>query len=91
MRSLLQFTLDLFDPEPRVHPVAPKPRQVRPKRLVSGPNFPPTPVEQAQPAIESVATGVAMQGQPFGDVMPLASFRHPRANRESRLRNAGVA
>ena len=91
MRSLLQLTLDLFDPEPRVQPVAPKPRQVRPKRVVSEVNVPPALVKHAQPAIESVAAGVTVRGQPFGDVMSPANFRHPRANRESRLRNAQVA
>ena len=91
MRGLLQFTLDLFDLEPRPAPVAPKPRQLRPKRQVTVPNVPSTPLESAQPATESIASGLAVPGQPFSEVMPLANFRHPRANRESRLCNAQVA
>ena len=70
MRSLLQFTLDLFDTES---------------------NQPLAQVERALPAIESVAKGAPVPGQAFGDVMPPANFRHPRANRESRLCDALVA
>ncbi len=91
MRSLLQFTLDLFDPEPRARPVAPQPRKVRPKRQVVVPNGQMPHMESGQSSIESVASGVTVPGQPLADVIPPAHFRHPRANRESRLCNAQVA
>ena len=76
MRSLLQFTLDLFDPEPRAAaPVAATPPVAKPQRT---------------PAPEAVA-GLAVPGVPLGSVMTPAQFNHPRANRETRLCEAVVA
>jgi predicted metal-dependent hydrolase len=66
MRSLLQFTLDLFDPEP--------PRSLKEKQ-------PSALVDIAQVAIKSIADTAATT----------IEFRHPRANRESRLAHALVA
>ena len=91
MHPLLRFTLDLFDPTPLV---AVKESSKRPKR-------PKTPkIESNKPlvlgfhaddapaigAIESVVPAV-----PMGDIMVPANFRHPKANRESRLGDAMVA
>jgi len=70
MRRLLQFTLDLFDLEPK-GPVAL--------------------VESAQPATELIATEPALPAQLLSEAVRPANFRHPRANRESRLCNALVA
>jgi predicted metal-dependent hydrolase len=70
MRGLLQFTLDLFDFEP--------------KQAVA-------PVKHAPPAPELVAPGPQLPARHLDDVLAPASFRHPRANRETRLNHALVA
>jgi predicted metal-dependent hydrolase len=88
LQGLFQLTLDLFG-------------------LEEGPQVPaPTPVvavqklEEKQPsslenkaiaAIESVASVAPFKAEPLRDVMAPANFRHPQANRESRLRDAVVA
>ena len=75
MRSLLQFTLDLFEPEPRLAVTAPVPKPEAHKVP-----------EQPQ----GVAHGF-VPASPLSSVMHPAQFRHPRANRETRLCNAVVA
>jgi len=70
MRRLLQFTLDLFDLEPK---------------------WPVALVESAQQATELIATEPALPAQLLSEAVRPANFRHPRANRESRLCNALVA
>ena len=83
MRSLLQFTLDLFDPEPKTPGF-------------EGSNRPLAPVDSARIAINSIAdtdSSSAETSPPrlLSDAIAPAVFRHPRANRESRLCDALVA
>lgn len=83
MRRLLQFTLDLFDPEPRAEPTT--------SVAGEGKNQAPAPVQHAQAAINTVANEVSPPARPLSEMIAPASFRHPRANREARLRDAVVA
>ena len=83
MRSLLQLTLDLFDPEPK------NPGFERSNR-------PPAPVDSARIAINSIANTDSSSAETspprlLSDAIAPAVFRHPRANRESRLCDALVA
>ena len=83
MRSLLQFTLDLFDPEPK-------------NPDLEGLNRPLAPVDIAQKAINSIAVAhsspvPSLPTRLLSDAIAPAVFRHPRANRESRLCDALVA
>lgn len=88
MQRLLQFTLDLFDsaPAPPVGDV--KAKKLKPKRPV-------TPVKSAQPAIENIAsydfTGPQLPSQTLQQALAPATFRHPRATRESVLGGILVA
>ena len=86
MRSLLQFTLDLFDPEP---PSPPKPLNPG----FEGSNRPPALVDTASVAIKSIANAVGsnLPAKLLSDAIAPVMFRHPRANRESRLCDALVA
>jgi predicted metal-dependent hydrolase len=79
MLSLLRYTLDLFAPEPP---------QVAPP--VFRPNEPLALVEPAQSALNSVANQPALPAQSLSEAISPANFRHPRANRESRLGHATV-
>ncbi|MGE0496208.1 MAG: M48 family metallopeptidase [Ramlibacter sp.] len=81
MRSLLQFTLDLFDPEP-----APAP----PDSPVSEPKTPGVQAGRPSPAIENIA-GPTQPAEPLDQVLVPASFRHPRANRQAVLQGSLVA
>ncbi|MEO8121293.1 MAG: SprT family zinc-dependent metalloprotease [Rhodoferax sp.] len=56
-----------------------------------GSNQPLAPVDSAQVAIEPVASKPQPAVRPWDDIKSLASFRHPRANREARLSDALVA
>jgi predicted metal-dependent hydrolase len=85
MRALLQFTLDLFGAAP---PEAAPVR--RTKRTGSKPNRPIAPVNPSQLATEFVATGPQQPAIPLGQLMALAQFVHPRANREAVLGQARV-
>ena len=79
MRGLLQFTLDLFGPEPPAPPVL--------KR-----NQPVALAEPAQQAIEFVVTAAPNEAtRPLDQMLAPATFRHPRANREAQLSGAVVA
>ena len=91
MRSLLQFTLDLFDPAPRVQPMAPALPPVRIKIDKSEPNQAVALVRRAQDAIPIVAIKAPLPTQSLSEVMHPVNFRHPRANREARLHDALVA
>jgi predicted metal-dependent hydrolase len=77
MRNLYQLALDFFEPEPRV--VAPTPVKKSISPQFSGVKTAVSHESIAQAATESIA-----------DVISPARFRHPRANRESRLCNALV-
>lgn len=91
MQRLLQFTLDLFDSAPA--PPAgvasgPKAKKLKPKR-------PEPPVERAQPAIENIAEddfiGPQLPPQSLQQALAPATFRHPRATRETVLDGILVA
>ena len=94
MRSLLQFTLDLFVAEP-VAQVQPPQRQIRPKRPVSKKKEPEVPVGIEEFALGSIAkkieVGPQQPAQPLSEAMRPARFVHPRANREARLNHVHVA
>lgn len=97
MRSLLQFTLDLFGAE-HAAPVQPPQRQIRPKppkRPISKKKSPEVPVGIEEFALDSIANivdvGPQQPAQPLSDVMRQARFVHPRANREARLNHVHVA
>ena len=91
MRSLLQFTLDLFDPEPRVQPPAVKPPSRRKKSRISEENKPSAPIEYTQLAPEKVVNEATFPAQSLSEATLPANFRHPKANREARLGDALVA
>ncbi len=85
MRSLLQFTLDLFSET-----------DLSQKNM---PNGAVTQVNNAQPAIEIIVTDAAITAapamfipaEPLASVMRPAAFTHARANREARLVDSIVA
>ena len=84
MHRLLQFTLDLFDPEP-ARPAAPGPRSSDKKES----NRPLALVLPAQKAIEKVANhGAAddlLPTQTLQQLLAPATYRHPGATREALL------
>ncbi len=80
MRALLQYTLDLFGP---ALPVASAPK-IQEKQ-------PDIPVSKAPVAPKIGAFGASKPTQSLADATLPANFRHPRANRESRLGDAVVA
>jgi predicted metal-dependent hydrolase len=76
LAGLLQMTLDLFGPEPE--------QLLKEKQQQA--------VEYKQDiAIKIIANEAPFKAEPLRDVMAPANFRHPRANRESRLCEAVVA
>ena len=94
MRSLLQFTLDLFDFEPVSKPVA---RAIPParKNAVLIEKVPPKPgfsdVDHTHIATEIVVKESNPPAQLLNPAMAQANFRHPRANRDARIQHAFVA
>jgi predicted metal-dependent hydrolase len=100
MKKLLQFTLDLFEPEPKPELVVPgaapkvgKKPKFQEKSLVAQ-------AERAQPAIENIANENTTNLEPAATALaPLslqqalapATFRHPRATREALLNEVAVA
>ena len=97
MRSLLQFTLDLFDFEPAVKPGVPAAPSVSPvfkKRKKSNKkesNQAVAVVQHALLATEAVAIYESQPAQTLTEALLPANFRHPRANRDARLQDALVA
>jgi predicted metal-dependent hydrolase len=92
LRNLMQLTLDLFDAEPQqpaASPAKPKKESKQPLKV------PESHDRQAQAAINNVANSgpvpAPFKGEFLNDVVTPANFRHPKANRESRLCNAMVA
>ncbi|WP_309677896.1 SprT family zinc-dependent metalloprotease [Polaromonas sp.] len=90
MQRLLQFTLDLFEPEPAAPAVHPS------KPPVSVPNRPPAQVERALPAIETIAkqdlaNAAPARPQTLRQALAPATYRHPRATREALLDDVLVA
>ena len=94
MRSLLQFTLDLFDFEPAVTPGAPAVPQVRKigkKSKKTETNKAVALAEYAQTAPITIANNETLPTQTLADALHPANFRHPRASRGARLGDAQVA
>ena len=87
MRSLYQLALDFFEPEPRVLTPTPVQKAAAPK--ISESNKAVTLDLHAQAAAKLIANSTT-SSVPLGSVMTPARFRHPRANRESRLCEALV-
>ncbi len=91
MHRLLQFTRDLFEGTPFAVPPAKKQAPKPPKQPT---RLAPPPASAAAPPVDSTApAGVVGTDSPeaLGSVLAPTSFRHPRANRESRLGDAWVA
>jgi predicted metal-dependent hydrolase len=94
MKKLLQFTLDLFEPEPAAPAATPKvgkKPKIQEKSLVAQ-------AEWAQPAIENIANDVpashaatALAPLSLQQALAPATFRHPRATREALLNEVAVA
>jgi predicted metal-dependent hydrolase len=78
MRSLLQFTLDLFDTSP---PIDAAPKRTAPRKREQ-----PVPPAKAPEWI-----GPTKPAVPLDQVLAHAAFRHPRANREAMLGVCHVA
>ncbi len=91
MQRLLQFTLDLFDSAPAP---APKPAS-GPKAKKSKPKRPVAQVPHAPSAIENIAEvdfiGPQLPAQTLQQALAPATFRHPRATRETVLGGILVA
>ena len=94
MRSLLQFTLDLFDFEPVLKPAG---VAVPPNPPVGGPstekplNEAFSDVEYREFATDTIAYKQNLPTQLLDQAIAPANFRHPRANRDARLGSARVA
>jgi predicted metal-dependent hydrolase len=88
MQRLLQFTLDLFDSAPAPPADGVKAKKLKPKRPVA-------PVKPAPPAIENIAgsefIGPQLPAQTLQQALAPATFRHPRATRETVLGGILVA
>jgi predicted metal-dependent hydrolase len=91
MHPLLRFTLDLFDPSPLVALKEPSKRPRRPKTPKIESNKSLAPDLYKNDALTIGAIESAVPALPMGDIMVPANFRHPKANRESRLGDAMVA
>ena len=91
MHPLLRFTLDLFDPTPTPPVKVPLKRPKPDKTSKIESNNPPALDFNRSNATILVASEPFAAGEPMGTVMVLANFRHPKANRESRLGDAMVA
>jgi predicted metal-dependent hydrolase len=91
MKKLLQFTLDLFEPQlpaPAASSKAGKKPKTLGKSLVAH-------VGRAQPAIENIANlalgAAALAPLSLHQALAPATFRHPRATREALLNEVAVA
>ena len=91
MRRLLQFTLDLFDPEPPAWPASAVAAPELKIPGLEGLNRPQAYVDSAQGATESIVGEASLRPSSRPDAIAPLAFRHPRANRESRLCDALVA
>ena len=97
MRSLLQFTLDLFDFETAVKPVVPAapPASKKGKNSKKGQksekNRSVALVGYEKLATELVVNVESLPFQALSEALPPGNFRHPRANRDARLGDAQVA
>lgn len=95
MHRLLQFTLDLFEPEPAA-PAAPlRPASKAEKPPNADKKEAPGQLKRALPAIENIASpdfpGDEPAPQTLAQALAPATFRHPRATRETLLDGILVA
>ena len=97
MRSLLQFTRDLFEFDPAVKPntaaglAVPPDRKRHQKNKESETNKPVALVGHTQVATEYIAIAEPLPAQTLAQALQPVNFRHPRANRDARLGAAVVA
>ena len=91
MHPLLRFTLDLFDPAPQVAAKVPINRSKPVKTPKTELTKPSAPVFNYGNAALNIAIEFDSPVEPISDIMVPANFRHPKANRESRLGDALVA
>ena len=83
MRTLLQFTLDLFEPAPE------KPPKNTQKADFQALNQPVAQESRAQAAIDNVAIESSLPTQTLQQALAPATFAHPRASRQTLL--GGIA
>ena len=94
MRSLLQFTRDLFDFEPTVQPVAPAApglKKIGEKNKNQETNTAVASVYHTLVAPKLIINDEALPTQTLTEALLPVNFRHPRATREARLQDALVA
>jgi predicted metal-dependent hydrolase len=97
MRSLLQFTRDLFDFDPAVKPdtaaapAVPPARKKQRKGRDSEQNKPVASVGHTLAAPELIVIDGNLPAQTLAEALQPVNFRHPRANRNARLGDAMVA
>ena len=88
LQGLFQLTLDLFGPEQG-------PQTPRKAKIAAGQKLKeiqsPSHTNRTADATENAVNVPPFKAEPLRDVMAPANFRHPQANRESRLRDAVVA
>ena len=84
LQGLIQLTLDLFGQDQAALPAVDKASRGGSKKQAP-------PVKPSVDFPVGVASAAPFKAEPLRDVMAPAKFRHPLANRESRLRDALVA
>ena len=90
MQRLLQFTLDLFDAHPAPPPRAANPKSAKPPAKPR-PRKPPTSAPRPPAAPEPEFIGPQLPAQTLRQALAPATFRHPRATRETVLDGILVA
>ena len=97
MRSLLQFTRDLFEFDPVAKPAMPAAAAVppdleqHPKIKKSEQNQPVASVGYTHSDTKNIANAASLPAQSLTEAFLPVNFRHPRANRNARLGDARVA
>ena len=94
MHPVLRFTLDLFDATPpavaKAPPKRPKQRKT-PNLKINSPPAPEFIINDAAVKVANEPTLPTLPALSVRDIMVPANFRHPKANRESRLGDAMIA
>jgi len=90
MQRLLQFTLDLFDAHPAPPARAANPKSAKPPAKPRPPK-PPTSTPRPPAAPEAEFIGPQLPAQTLQQALAPATFRHPRATRETVLDGILVA
>jgi predicted metal-dependent hydrolase len=91
MQRLLQFTLDLFEPEPLPVVVSKNNNKDDNKDELRGSNKPLAHILNAQDAPENVANEISLPLQTLQQALAPATFAHPRASRQTLLGGIAVA